>query len=111
MSYLGKYQDPAIAKANAEALRAGIARIAAIENERFDISYKDFRPQPEKQLTPGEKRVLEDELMARGGYKKRQKGKKISADAIWNAGRYAAGARDAQAQEGHALLQASRDIK
>lgn len=83
---------------------------ARLEAERFDISYKSFKPAAAVQLTPGEKRVLEADLISKGQARRKKKtqGKGLDASTIWHAGRFAAGARDQEAQEANALMRANR---
>jgi hypothetical protein len=104
---LGRYQDPEITRRNGEAIHAAILRLEA---ERFDISYKDFAPKREPKLTPGEKRVLEEDLMAKGR-KAKKPANEIDGKTIWNAGRYAAGARDQAAQEANAKMRSAKGLK
>jgi hypothetical protein len=104
---LGHYQDPEITRRNAEALKAAVARIEA---ERFDISYKDFAPKRAQKLTASEKESIENELIAKGSRRKNP-GVDVDGKTIWNAGRYAAGARDKEAQEANARMRAAKGLK
>ena len=86
--------------------------MARLEAERFDISYKNFKAKTPavKQLTAGEKRVLEEDLLAKGQRRRRKnyQAKGLDAKTIWDAGRFAAGARDPEAISANILMRTNR---
>lgn len=110
MSYLGKYQDPKQTKATAKALQNAIDRLPAIERERFDVSYRDHKPAPTQ--TRDEVNAKTEELLVRMSQARGVAGAKFTAEQnriIWNAGRYAQGARDKDAVAAHKkLLEATK---
>lgn len=112
---IGNYQDDAINRRNAAAVQASIDRIARLEAERFSTSYLRHAPQKPnwQKLTPGEKRLIDEDLMARGreARQKRKNAKKVSAETLWHAGRYAAGARDEEAIEANLKYRQARGLK
>lgn len=86
--------------------------MSRLEAERFDISYKQFKARLPftASLTPGEKRVLEQDLIAKGEARRRKNkaAKGLDAKTIWDAGRFAAGARDAEAIAANDQMRANR---
>lgn len=105
MSYLGKYQDPEQTRATAKALQNAIDRLPALERERFDVSYRDVKPAPRQ--TRDEVNAKTEDLLVRMSKARGAAGAKFSAEQnrlLWNAGRYAQGARDNDAVVAHKRL-------
>ena len=106
MSYLGKYQDPKQTKATASALQRAIDRLPAIERERFDVSYRDVKP-PAPAQTRDEVNAKTGDLRVGMSKARGVASAKFTAEQkaiLWDAGRYAQGARDKHAVDAHKRL-------
>lgn len=80
-----------------------------LEAERFDISYRTISEQRRERLTPGEQRVLQEDLISRAQRSRSET--VLTAETIWNAGRFAAGARDEKAITANDALRAAKGLK